>query len=124
MGIDGEAIEVEWKHFAGFSSLSILAEFQQDLEKRKIQPEEFTDRIIFMSMFKGIVWNTNDESCGSNAEKVKNYAMRFSKGHWARKRSGEEVLTTLRKGNGIVQPPKWCNGSKKLVVLYSKVSVP
>ena len=36
----------------------------------------------FMSMFNDIVWNTNDGNCLSNAEKVKNYAMRFSKGHW------------------------------------------
>ena len=56
-------------------------EIQQDLEKLKIQPEEFTDRIIFMSMFNDIVWNTNDENCVSNAEKVKNYAMRFSEKH-------------------------------------------
>ena len=41
-----------------------------------------------------------------------------------RKRSGVEVLTMLRKGNGIVQPPKWCNDSKKLVILHSKASVP
>ena len=35
-----------------------------------------------MSMFNDIVWNTNDENCGSNDEKVKNYAKRFSEGHW------------------------------------------
>ena len=33
-----------------------------------------------MSMFN--VWNTNDENCVSNAEKVKNYAKRFLEGHW------------------------------------------
>ena len=60
-------------NFPGFSSLSILQETQQDLEKRKIQEEEFTDRIMFMSMFNEIEWNTNDENCVSNAEKVKNY---------------------------------------------------
>ena len=69
VGIDGEAIGFEWKIVPGFSSLSILQEIQQELEKRKIQPEEFTDRIIFMSMFNDIVWNTNDENCVSNAEK-------------------------------------------------------
>ena len=69
------------QNFPGFSSLSLLQEIQQDLEKRKIQPEEFTDRIIFMSMFNDIGWNTNDENCVSNAKKVKNYAMRFSQGY-------------------------------------------
>ena len=37
-----------------------------------------------------------------------------------RKRSGIEVLLTLKKGNGMVQPTRWCNDSKKLVILYSK----
>ena len=58
-------------------------ENQQDLEKLKIQPEEFTDWIIFMSMFNDTEWkNTNDENYVSNAEKVKNYAMRFPQGDW------------------------------------------
>ena len=51
MVIDEEAIEFEWKIFPGFSSLYVLEKIQQDLEKRKIEPEEFTDQIIFMSMF-------------------------------------------------------------------------
>ena len=66
-------------HFPGFSSLSILEEIQQDLGKRNIEPEKFTDCIIFRSMFNDIVWNTNDENCVSNAKKVNNYAERFSK---------------------------------------------
>ena len=43
VGPDGEAIEFEWKNFPGCSSLSILEEIQQDLEKRKMKPEGFTD---------------------------------------------------------------------------------
>ena len=97
VGIDGEAFEFECKNFQGFSSLSTLCEIQQDLEKRKIQPEEFTDWIIFMSMFNDIVCNTNDENCVSNAEKVNNYATRFSEGHW----------TFL--GPGLEE--KWCGSS-------------
>ena len=78
MGIDGEAIEFEWKNCLGFSVLSILEEIQKDLEKRKIQPEEFTERIILMSRLNDIVWNTNNENCVSNASKVrKNYGMIF-----------------------------------------------
>ena len=82
VGIDGEAIEVELKIFPGFSTLSILQENQKDLEEKNIQPESFEDRIIFMSMFNDILWKTDDENCISNAEKVKNYAMKFSQGHW------------------------------------------
>ena len=128
VGIDGEAIELELTTFPGFSSLSFLQETQQDLEKRKIQPEEFTDRIIFMSMFNDIECNTSDENCVSNAEKQE-----LGNEMLARtlvilgSRVGREVVwkffSRSKKGNGIVQPPKWCNDSKKLVILFSKVSV-
>ena len=40
VGNDGEAIDFEWTNFPGFSSLSILEQIQQDLEKRAFQPEE------------------------------------------------------------------------------------
>ena len=42
----------------------------------------------------------------------------------AQKKSGMEILTTIKKGNGIAQPTKWYSNSKRLVILYSKVSVP
>ena len=45
------------------------------------QPEEFKDWIIFMSMFNDIDWKNNDENWISNAEKVKDYAMKVSQGH-------------------------------------------
>ena len=82
VGIDGEGIEFEWTVFPRFSPLSILEKIQEDLEMRRIQPKEFTDQTIFMSMFNVIVWNTNDENCVSNAERVKNYAKRFLAGQW------------------------------------------
>ena len=66
-----------------------------------------------MSMFNDIVWNTNDEHCVSNVEKVKNHAKRFLARH---KKSGMEVQTTLKKGNGIEKSTKWYSNSKKLPV--------
>ena len=48
----------------------------------------------------------NDENCISNAEKVKNYAMKFPQGHWTFLGSGMEVLLTIRKERGILQPTK------------------
>ena len=79
-----------------------------------------------MSTFNDIEWKKNDETCISNAEEVKNYAMKFLPRHWTflgRKRSGMEVLHTLKKGNGIAQPTKWYNDSKKPVIPCSKASV-
>ena len=51
MGIDGEAIEFEWNTLPKISSLQILQKILDDLRDRNSKPEEFTDRIIFMSMF-------------------------------------------------------------------------
>ena len=70
VGPDGEANEFEWKNFKGFSSLSFLREIQKDLETKNIHPQDFKDRIIFMSMFfNDIEWKKNDENCISNAER-------------------------------------------------------
>ena len=77
VGLDGEAIEFERKVFPGFSSSSLLREIQKDLERKHIQPEELKDRITFTSMFNDIEWKKTDENCISNAEKVKNCAMKI-----------------------------------------------
>ena len=51
----------------------------------RIQPEQFRDRIIFMSMYNGIDWEKSgyEEMCFSNASEVKAYARRFPEGHWS-----------------------------------------
>ena len=53
---DGETIELEWNILPGFSSLQLLQKIQNDLRERNIEPEKFTYRIIFMSMFNDIDW--------------------------------------------------------------------
>ena len=70
VGVDGEAIEFEWHNFPGFSSLSILEEIRRELAGKKIQPEEFQNRIIFMSMCNDIAWSKgkNDENCIASQE--------------------------------------------------------
>ena len=81
VGIHGEVIEFEWTFFPGFSTLSSFQEIQKDLAEKNIEPENFQDRIIFMSMFNDILWKTGDEKCILNAEKVKNYAKKNLPGH-------------------------------------------
>ena len=96
---------------------------------KNIQPEEFKDPIIFMSMFNDVESKKDDENCISNAEEVRHYAMRFSQGHWtfvgtgSEERSGMAILLTLKRSNGIAQPITWYSDSKKLVILSSKVPV-
>ena len=48
-------------------------------------PENFTGRIIFMSMFNDISWGSKDnkKECESNAQLVSLYAKRFGAGQWS-----------------------------------------
>ena len=48
--IDGEPMEFEWNIFTGFTTLQLVREVQEFLSKLSVQPENFTGRIIFMSM--------------------------------------------------------------------------
>ena len=58
---------------------------QSDLEEAHIDPEEFSDRIIFMSMFNDINVDKrgNDTSCTLTSVKIQEYATRFMEGRWA-----------------------------------------
>ena len=86
----------------------------------------FKDRIIFMSMtlygtrMMRNVFRMHKKSRLTRWDSQKDIGYSWVE---ARKKRGMEVLTTLRKENGIAQPTKWCDESKKLVVLYEKVGV-
>ena len=69
-----------------FPRTNVIADSSKDPERfarRNIEPEEFGDGIIFMSMFNDIDGTAkgNEENCISNSDKVKMYAKRFSQGH-------------------------------------------
>ena len=95
LGIDGEAIEFEWHLFPGFSSYQILQESQNDLRKRNIEPEKFTDRIVFASMFNDMDWTEsgNSERCISNSEKS-----RHTRRNFRRDTGRSSVLEMKRSG--------------------------
>ena len=50
-------MEFEWKIFPGFTTFGfgVLEQIQEFITERQCDPEQFEGRIIFMSMFKGIV---------------------------------------------------------------------
>ena len=60
------------------------SEIPERFPRTKHEPEKFTDRIIFMSMFNDINWTRkgNDGICISISEEVQEYAKRFSQEHW------------------------------------------
>ena len=83
--IDGQHMEFEWKIFPGFTTVGILNQIQRMMGELQCEPENFTGRILFMSMYNDSVWDAkgNDELCENNSKTIKKYAERFLRGHWS-----------------------------------------
>ena len=83
--IDGEPMDFEWNIFPGFNTLQISDEVKSLLLKLGETPENFTGRIMFMSMFNDISCGSrdNEEECMLNAKLVSLYARRFRTGQWS-----------------------------------------
>ena len=83
--IDGMPTEFEWKIFPGTMALGLLEKIQNLMRDLQCKLEDFTDRIIFMSMYSDIEWRVtgNKERCEHNSQTVADYARRFPRGHWS-----------------------------------------
>ena len=83
--IDGEPMVFEWNIFSGFTTLQLCCKVHEFLSKMSVEPEGFTGRIIFMSMFNDISWGSkdNEQECESNARLVSVFAKRFGAGQWS-----------------------------------------
>ena len=84
-GLDGEPIDFEWKISPGATVLDFLSEIQADLQGKHVTPENFSARIVFMTMFNDIELEKkgNEDSCPITSGKIKDYASKFNDGHWA-----------------------------------------
>ena len=58
--IDGESMEFECNIFQGFTTLQLCNKIQELRSRISVQQENFTGRIIFMSMFNDISWWSKD----------------------------------------------------------------
>ena len=78
-------MEFEWNIFPGFNTLQLSHEVKNLLLRLDETPENFTGRIIFMSMFDDISWGSrdNEKECESNAQLISLYAKRFGAGQWS-----------------------------------------
>ena len=78
-------MEFEWNIFQGFDTLQLNDEVKSLLYRLGETPENFTGRILFMSMFNDISCGTKDNEfeCLANARLVSLYARRFGKGQWS-----------------------------------------
>ena len=83
--IDGEPTEFEWNIFQGFNTLQLSEEVKSLLLRLDETPENFTGRIIFMSMFNDISWGSrdNEKECLANAKLVSLFAKRLGKRQWS-----------------------------------------
>ena len=82
--IDGEPMEFEWNIFPGYTTLQLVQEVQQFMNKMG-EPEQLQGRIIFMSMFNDIIWRSKDNEmeCIANSTLVSLFAKRFPAGRGA-----------------------------------------
>ena len=80
------------RFFPEATALDLLHEIHADLQGKHVTPENFSDRIVFMSMFNDSVLEEegNEDSCAVTSRKIKEYASKFNDGHWAFLRPGEE----------------------------------
>ena len=119
-GINGEPTEFEWNIFPGFDTLQLYGKVKDLPSRLGETPENFTGRILLMSIFNDISFATkdNEEECLAHAKVVSSYARKFCTGqfhHWSRFRKemvfcerrqstrnlgqyrGEDVVGILRK---------------------------
>ena len=107
--IDGEPMESEWNIFPGFNTLQLSQEAKGILLRLNETPENFTGRIISMSMFNDISWESRDNKveCESNANLVSLFARRFGAGQWSflgpgSEKSGILSVKIVHKENGTI----------------------
>ena len=76
--INGESTEFEWNIFPGFTTLQLCGKINDILSDLGETPENFTGRILFMSMFNDSCDRKgNKGECLANARVVKVLAKRF-----------------------------------------------
>ena len=70
--------------FPGFTTLQLVDEVRKLINKM-VDPAQFQGRIIFMSMFNGIIWESedNEHECIANVTFVSLFAKRFPAGRWS-----------------------------------------
>ena len=90
--VDGEPMEFEWNIFPGSTTLELVREVQKLMSKMG-EPEQFQGQIIFMLMFKEIIWiiKDNETECIANSTLVSLFAKIFPAGRWSFLGPGSET---------------------------------
>ena len=117
--VTGESTEFEWNIFPGFTALQLCDKINDLLSNLGQTPENFTGRILFMSMFNDISCEKkdNEEECLRNAESVKSFARRFGIGQWSFIGPGSE-----KKWYSSENSPQgaWDNIAEKMLLEFAE----
>ena len=117
-------MEFEWNIFPGFDTLQLSQEVKHLLLRLGETPENFTGRIIFISMFNDISCGSrdNEKECESNANLVPLYAKRFGTGQWSFIFPGSE-----KKWYSISEDSpqgEWDNMAKRMMLEFAESGHP
>ena len=89
VGIDGEAIELEWKKFQDFFKIVHSSRDPERLDTEELPTEGTKSSSCQCS--KTSCGSQLNRNCISNAEKVNDYAKQFLPGHWTFLGPGSET---------------------------------
>ena len=125
-GISGEPTEFDLNVFPGFTTLQFCGKINDILSRLGEEPETFTGRILFMSMFNDISCDGkgNEEECVANSKVVSILAKKFGIGQWSFIGPGSEkkwcsMKRIAPKEFGIISRTRCCWNSQKADVLFS-----
>ena len=119
VGLDGEPIEFEWKILPRFTTLTILKEIQLDLERKNTEPDNFKDRLIFMSVFNDIVLSGKRRMRIASRTQRKSRITLFQLGHWTFLGPGPE-----KKWYGSSYDGQWDRTANKMVQQFKETGHP
>ena len=116
-GIHGETVEFGWTLSPGHKTLQLLREIPRTMTENRIQPEQFGDRAIFMSMYFDIDWTNaeHEENDISFSFEAKAYARKLHKAHQPFFGPGTEEICD---GQYIYKPNGLWKGSAEMMMLY------
>ena len=113
------------EYFPGFSTLQLSDEVKHLLYRLGETLQNYTGRILFMSMFNDISCGTkdNEEECLANARVVSLYARRFGKGQY-----GHSLVLVLKRSGTLskktVHKEIWDNMAERMMLEFTESGHP
>ena len=123
-GISGEPTEFEWNIFPGFTTLQLCGKVTDVLSRLGETPENFTGKILFLSMFNDMSCGTKDSEreCLANVKVISIYAKKFGIGQWSFIGPGSEKKWYSMEENS---PQRiWDHIAEKMLVEFAESGCP